>query len=845
MLSNAKGLWVIGLSTALMGGAFAQGQVTGVKLEKGADGVAILVQGSGLAKPTMTSSNGGKVVKLVFDANLKGKSGYTRIRQNGVRYITWGWLDNKPPKIHVNFILDQASTLKLTETNQGWAASFGSVAVAEKVQGPTKQVAQKYPDKVPPLDLTNPKWAEENSPLKTKETVAAVNTGEYAPTINLQEARVTLNFENTDVVQILKALALQANVNVVTSPDVAGKLTVALDRVSVSDALDLVTTLSGLKYAKIGRTFVVTTAAKFAETVRQISNKTEIASETRVVPIYSGEGTQIKAAVLKAVQTDTVSGQFEILLPSDKVSVQTTQASAKAESKGEGGATKGGEATGEGTILNTKTDEQSTAKDQYVVLIGTASRLQEVEAYVRAIDRQIASAMGVDYPSSNAVVRQTYYVKGGFASDLIDSLGVKANKLGNVEVAATPKASTSRQSIVITGREDDVKRILASLEQLDASDAVESSYMMYDVMYADPRALREELLVQVPGLRASIPPASAGNPKLYVPGDTKQKGTETVGEKGTGTQSTNPETKQAVQIKGDSGNFEGLGQPYSSLEDIAYPMRLVLRGTADQLSRAKELLKVIDVAPRQIALELRIMELTKTDAQRVGLDWNLLTGGTLQSIRINQGSGDTAATPGNISGTGNFAGGGSVNVLATLDSIANNRNMIARPNLFAMDGRETELFVGNVIRYIESIQATQNGTTVQVGEVPVGVRFAVMPRIGGDGKITMDIRPVVSSLTGFTPVPGGGNLPQTSVRIAQSSLSMNSGETIALGGLVQESDRKAVSGIPILKDIPIIGSFFRRTDTSKDRTEVVFFITAKVVNPDDRANAANPKKDGK
>lgn len=844
MQSNAKGLWVIGLSAALIGGAFAQGQVSGVKLEKGVDGVTIHVQGQGLAKPSMTTSNGGKVMKLVFDAKLVGKNGYTRVRQNGVRYITWGWLDNKPPKIHVNLFLDNPSTLKLTETDKGWAASFGNATVAAKTQTETKAgVTTVYPDKVPPIEMLKPNW-NGNAPLKASEALASNNNTDSGPAaFNWQEARVSLDFSNTDVIQILKALALQANVNIVTSPDVAGKLTVTLEKVSLSEALDFVTTLSGLKYAKIGRTFVVTTAAKFAETVRQISNKAELSSETRVVPIYSGEGTQIKAAVLKAVQTDTVSGQFEILLPSDKVSVQTTQGSAKAESKGEGGGQKTAEATGEGTVLNTKTDETSTQKDQYVVLIGSASRLQEVEAYVRAIDRQIASAMGVDYPSSNAVVRQTYFVRGGLAADLAESIGAKSNKLGNVEVSATPKTSTSRQSIVLTGREDDVKRILASLEQLDASDSNESSYIMYDVMFADPRSLREELLVQVPGLRASIPPASAGNPKLYVPGETKQKGTETVGDKGAATSGA-AETKQAVSIKGDTGKFEGLGQPYSSLEDVAYPMRLILRGTEEQIRRAKDILKVLDVAPRQIALELRIMELTRTDAQRVGLDWSLLTGGTLQSIRINQGTGDTAATPGNVSSGLKFAGGGSANVLATLDSIANKNNMIARPNLFAMDGRETELFVGNVIRYIESIQATQNGTTVQVGEVPVGVRFAVMPRIGGDGKITMDIRPVVSSLTGFTPVPGGGNLPQTSVRIAQSSLSMNSGETIALGGLIQESERKNVSGMPILKDIPIIGTFFRRTENAKDRTEVVFFITAKTVNPDDRANAANPKKDG-
>ncbi|MBX3119785.1 MAG: hypothetical protein KF784_12015 [Fimbriimonadaceae bacterium] len=842
MQSNAKGLWVIGLSAALIGGAFAQGQISGIKLDKEADGVSIHIQGSELAKPKMTSSNGGKNVKLVFDAKLLGKHGYTSVRKNGVRYVSWGWLASKPPKIHVNFVFDDPSTMKLVETEKGWAAVFGNATVeAKAAPAPKQTVAQKFPDKVPPLDMLKPAYAKDNYTPKTSEMLVATGSGESVPSVlNWQESRVSLNFVNTDVVQIIKALALQANVNIVTSPDVSGKLTVALDRVALSEALDFVTTLSGLKYAKIGRTFVVTTAAKFAETVRQISNKNELSSETRVVPIFSGQGTQIKAAVLKAVSIDTVKGQFEILLPSDQLKVSKTEDVGAAKGTG-ADAGQAGQAAGTGTIVEatTGTGEQ---KDQYVVLIGTSDRLQEVELYVRAIDRQIASAMGVDYPSSNAVVRETYFVRGGLAADLAESLGAKSNKLGNVEIAATPKTSTSRQSIVLTGREDEVKRMVASLQQLDSEDTTESSFIAYDVKYADPRALREELLAQVPGIRASIPPASAGNPKLYVAGDTKAKATEVVDPNATSTQNA-PGNKQAISIKSDQGKDQGLGQPYSSLEDVAYPMRLILRGSPNQLSRAKEMLSVLDIAPRQIALELRIMELTKTDAQRLGIDWNLLTGGTLQSIRINQGTGDTSATPGNVGGSLGHHGA-SISALATLDQIANNRNLIARPNLFAMDGRETELFVGDVVRYIESLQTTQNGTTVVTGEVPVGIRFAVLPRIGGEGKITMDIRPVVASLTGFTPVPGGGNLPQTSVRVAQSSVAINSGETIALGGLIQETERRNVSGIPILKDLPLIGALFRRSDISKDRTEIVFFITARVVNPEDRENAANPKKGG-
>jgi type II secretory pathway component GspD/PulD (secretin) len=156
------------------------------------------------------------------------------------------------------------------------------------------------------------------------------------------------------------------------------------------------------------------------------------------------------------------------------------------------------------------------------------------------------------------------------------------------------------------------------------------------------------------------------------------------------------------------------------------------------------------------------------------------------------------------------------------------------------DGRSTNLFVGDTVRYIKTIQSTQNGTTVETAEVQVGVDFNIHARIGGDGQIALSLDQNFSILTGFTPVPGGGNLPQTSDRLTNMFVNMRSGETLALGGLILEQDRKRVNGIPLLKDLPIIGHLFKRTDNSKIKTEIVFFLTAVEVNQESRKNAASP-----
>ncbi|MFQ3677580.1 MAG: hypothetical protein SNJ74_06540, partial [Fimbriimonadaceae bacterium] len=408
-----------------------------------------------------------------------------------------------------------------------------------------------------------------------------------------------------------------------------------------------------------------------------------------------------------------------------------------------------------------------------------------------------------------------------------------------------PREST-RQVLIVEGRRASVESLIEVLSQLDTGTNVGDKIRIYDVKFADPRTLREEIVAQVPGIRVSVAPASSGNPKLFREGQALRQATETVSpEQARQDRGAAPPAAAgqvgAVSVAKETAEVRGIAQPFQEVESAAVPMRLVLRGTDEQIELALAYLSLVDIAPRQVALELRVMEMSKEDAIRAGLDWSVLTGGTVQAIRINQGVGDTSSSPGTVSGDLGFAGGGTASILATLDSIANKRNLIARPNLLAIDGRETEIFVGDVVRYIESIVQSQNGTTVTTGEVPVGVRLAVLARIGGEGNITMDLRPVVSTLRGFTPVPGGGQLPQTSLRIAQSTVQVVSGETIAIGGLIQDGDRVDVRGIPLLKDLPIVGNLFKRTDNTKVRTEVVFFLTVKTVDSTNRADAANPR----
>lgn len=696
------------------------------------------------------------------------------------------------------------------------------------------KVATKVTEKVTPPIVTKAPMKAPTPVAVKKPTVNKESSFEPKPLsdIKVKEGRVTLDFVNTEVVQILKSLARQTNSNIVTSPDVTGKLSIKVENVSIKESLNLVTSLAGLRFAQIGNTFVVTSPAKFLETMRNVQGSQEEMTLSRIVPIYSGQGNQIKVAVLKSVSSENAFGRFELVLPSDKTVVSGTQkmgADKKDEDKG-------------GTSIATQSAD--SAVDAYVMLIGSPGRLDEVEQLVQGIDRQLCMALGMKVSANNNQTISTYYVHGGRASDLVEALAGKGKtNVGTAELHSTPSGSISRQAIVVTGREDEVKSIIKALAQLDGEETSEvSEIKMVDLLYVDPRALREFIVAQVPGVTCVIAPNGVMNSRAYVQDairtQSEQRGTNQPAPQGGGTaQASGQGQSQGSQQAGTTGEAKqgkdqadtGVTLPFNEFEKTAVPMRLIIKGSRAQVENALALVRATDVAPRQVALEMRVMELSREELLKLGVDWNLFTSGAIKTISLNNSQPNASNKLGVTIGGRDLSG----DVGLSLDSISNGTNLISRPNLLCNDGRESEVFVGDAIRYVESIISGQNGPSVTTGTVRAGVRLSCFPRIGGDNVLNLDIRTAITYLKGFKTVPQiGGELPQTSERTAQNSITLKDGETFAIGGLIQQQDVVEMSGLPILKDLPILGQFFRRTTKNKIKTELVIFVTAKVVGPD-------------
>lgn len=725
--------------------------------------------------------------------------------------------------------LPKANAMTPLSSSKTTTVAAHSFAEVKAVKAVDKRVIAKKPHTLAKKPVT--KATETKAPEVKPASVEAFKPLEG---VKVHESLVSLDFVNTDVVQILKSLARQTNSNIVTSPDVSGKLSIKVDNVTIRESLNLVTSLAGLRFAMIGKTYVVTSPAKFLETMRNVQGAQEEMTLSRVVPIFSGQGNQIKVAVLKSVSSENAFGRFELVLPSEKAVVSNN-------TKVGGGAKKDDDKGG--TDIATQTTEAST--DPYVMLIGSPGRLDEVEQLIQGIDRQLCLALGVKVPTSNNVVLGTYYVHGGSAADLVDALAGKGKTtIGSTELHSTPTGSISRQAIVVKGRDDEVQSVLKALSQLDGEESAQTREIrMVDLAYIDPRSLREFIVAQVPGITCVIAPNGVMNSQAYTPDairtQSEQRGTNQPAPQGGGTAAASGQNNQQQaggQQAGTSGETKqskemadsGITLPFESFEKTAFPMRLILKGSKEQVESAMELIRTTDIAPKQVALEMRVMELSREELLRLGIDWNLFTSGAIKTISL----GNAQTSPSNKIGISVGGKDISGDIGASLDSISNGTNLISRPNLLCNDGRGSEVFVGDAIRYVESIISSQNGPSVTTGIVRAGVRLACFPRIGKDDTLNLDIRTAITYLKGFKTVPQiGGELPQTSERTAQNTITMKGGETFAIGGLMQQQDIVELSGLPILKDLPIFGQFFRRTTKTKIKTELVIFVTAKVVGP--------------
>ena len=705
--------------------------VTAVAVVPDPSAVRLVIEGTEAFTPVVsTAMNGDTPVTIVtVPGALTGESGAgsVAVHRNGVSTVRYA----NQKSGEVRFVADATALLQaeLTPTadKTRWEIVLRRpVTVATQVAMDTtggKSVPFLAPKKAPsvvfkpatlvaaapkqtavkPVTVNLPTTSAATFTPATKAAVSAI--GQTAMPGNGEDKRVSLDFVAADINDVIKALALQSGVNIVTSNEVKGTVTVSLKRVPMIEALDTITRLSGYQYARLDNKYIVGSPDSVA---RLTAVKRDVVLTTDYIRY-------------RYVSSNDLYSTLRNKFPGIQVP-----------------------ATG-------ATNDGNPSISKLLVLNDTAERIGEVRNFVAQLEAAASE-------TTDTQVTELYKIKAANAQDLI------------------------------------------RLTQ----------------------QLAPTVIIQV-GASQLFQPSGTGQSAAFAQGTTLGS-TGIIGAAQGGGLGVAPAVVSQGATGGPATTTQGNGVANT-------PNTLVLTGTPADIAKARAILDRIDVRTPQISYEARVVDINRQDVQTLGLRYDFSRQALIgERNETAQGTiGPIGATQ--TAGNPNFGAilRSPYSIGATLDALATNNRArtLANPNLSAIDGQPATAFIGDQIKYVVSIQQTTTGQTVQTETASVGITLRVTGKASPDGYITLYIHPEVSSITSFRDLPNGISLPQIATRFVDTTVRVKSGETIGIGGLIQEQDITNLQKVPILGDIPILGQLFRRSQKTKNRSEIMVFVTAR------------------
>jgi len=275
--------------------------------------------------------------------------------------------------------------------------------------------------------------------------------------------------------------------------------------------------------------------------------------------------------------------------------------------------------------------------------------------------------------------------------------------------------------------------------------------------------------------------------------------------------------------------------------------KLIISDLPEKMQKIRRMVKALDEASRQVFIEAEVYQLQLKDEFNAGINWEKILKGT--SDVDFKGVFPTAPsfTPSPLitadywsMAIGALGRDGYTASMQLLQSLGNTK-LLSRPRLAVVNNQEARIMVGTRDAYITQTQS-QGGDTVVTSEsvqfIDVGVKLNVTPSINKDGFITMKIKPEVSSVKETITTALGSRVPIVETSEAETTVKVKDGTMIMIAGMVRDEKRDDRSGFPILCNLPLFKYFFGTNSKLKKRTEIVLFITPRIITGDEVAKVS-------
>lgn len=667
--------------------------------------------------------------------------------------------------------------------------------------------AQQPPDAPPPMPegagapppppeepATQPVQEQPAAPVTQKHAPAPVAA---APTPVLPPAAtakaIILNFRDASLDTVLNYLSETAGLAVVRETTVEGRITVTSRQpMTVDESITLLNTVlkeKGYAAVRMGRILKVVTLDEIRK---------------RNVPVRTGND---PAAI---EQTDEVITQVVPLRYIDAVKLKTDLAA----------------------LVPATATLASNAAGNALILTDTSANIRRIVEIVQALDSHMAGAAEVRvfqlkfanatnaaklissvFKDDTSTQQQTGSTTGGrffFGGFRGGPGGMTQNQTQTDDQArrapkVTATADDRTNSVVVTGPSDSLRIIEGILKDLDSNPVEEQSVMVYALRNAQAKTL-ETVLNNLFGTTQTSRTGGTSSSQRF--------GQQTFG---------------STQVSSTSQQLANglLGQVYVVANTDTNS--LMVMTAPKNFAAVKMILTDLDRAIPQVLIKVLLAEVTHDDKSDIGVEFSVLNLApfgrkTNLSTSLGVAAQTTSGNPNGLLYTlvdGDFTG-----ILRALETVGK-LDVLSRPYILASDNQLATINVGQQIPLITNTRTTDTGNTINTIQYQkFGIILKVTPHVNPDGLVIMDVNPSITTMTGQTvPISEVVSAPVFAERSAQSRIAIRDGQTIVIGGMIEDRKTDTISKVPYLGSIPLIGRLFQRTITQKSKTELLIFLT--------------------
>ncbi|MBF0460608.1 MAG: type II secretion system secretin GspD [Magnetococcales bacterium] len=620
---------------------------------------------------------------------------------------------------------------------------------------------------------SNPKPVEENLYPGTGQFVTPKGL-QASPAIKLPEGKVTLNFVDTDIREVVRSIFSEVfKSNYVIDPKVVGTITVRTSHPVEADDL-LVALEEALRL--IGATIVKSSDSELYKilpanyaTLGNSSPATDRTGKNKF-------GLGIQIVPLNFVSAEEMHKILEPMSP-------------------------------KGSILRIDSSKN------IIIIAGTQRELDAMLDTIELFDVDWLKGMSVG-------LFQVDFVD---AKVLIEELKALFKLEGEGPISGMVRlipVDRINGVLVISTQPEYLKRIGTWIKRLDKTGSDEQKLFVYYVQNGRADQIAKVLIAIFSNSNSSIPSVglAPGTKPVTVRSPTSQKPSLSTDVKPAG-------SREDVKIIASEANNEDI-KIIASEDNNA----LLIHATEKKYRMVENALQKLDIVPMQVFIEATVAEVTLTKDLSYGLQWFLKRGNSSFTLSETNSNNIASKFPGfSFLATGNV---GITTILNALESITDLK-VISSPQIMVLNNHEAKLKVGKqvpVVTMSAQDPAAINSTTIISGVEyrDTGTMLTVKPRVNSNGLLTMEIDQEVSDVSSTTV--SGIASPTIQQQKISSTVAVQSGETIALGGLIMDKSNQVNSGIPLLNKVPGLGALFGGTDRTNERTELLVLITPRVVS---------------